>query len=372
MLYVFNATNLWVNGNLYFSDMLAQPFFIAIVYVFLLYTNDGKEKLKRIYFITLVVLSFLIGYTEWIGVFVLFCCFMVSLFFITKNKKIIYLLFLMPIAGISAIIITAYQYSLVDGWDSFSTFIIEKYQQRSGATNLAQGNFTIKNPVAHEALKNYYIDGYLPLFWGGIITTLVAVIVFFISIKKKIKLNTNMLIASILSLIPVLLHVLLLFNFNSWHNFSVHKASFPFIVIISSLLIFIFGRIEEIKSFYYRGFLISFSIGFIFVSYHGYRDYIKQINPNFNFRINKLVGDAIIKYATPEDAIFTNAPSCPELMFYSKRNPFNTSSIEESIEYMKGLDNAKDAIFIERYGQEIANVYRFNSSGEINLLWQRH
>lgn len=370
-LYVFNATNLWVNGNLYFSDMLAQPFFIAIVYTFLLYINTDTEKTRKIYFSLLIFFSFLIVYTEWIGVFVLFICFIVSIFFVKKNKNIIYLMFLMPVAGIMAIVLTAYQYSLVDGWDSFSTFIIEKYQQRSGATDLAQGNFTLKNPVAHDALKNYFVDGFLPLLWGIVITSFIAAIVFILSYKKTAKFNLNGFLVLVLSILPVLLHILFLFNFNSWHNFSVHKSSFPFVIIISFLLVFIFANTEKIQLFYHRVVLILFSLGSFVVSYFGYKDYVKQVNPTYNYKINKLVGDAIQKYANPDDAIFTDVPSSPELMFYSKRNPFNTSSIEESLEYMKGLDNANEALFIGRYGQELGSISRFNTKGESTLLWKR-
>ena len=179
--------------------------------------------------------------------------------------------------------------------------------------------------------------------------------------------------ALLLSFIPVVLHIVLLFNFNSWHSFSIHKSSFPLVIIISSGLIFIHSEIEFLPKKNLRYLITSALLSLVcFICYSGYKEYIKQVNPTYNYRINKVVGDAIQKYAKPEDVVFTDVSSCPELMFYSRRNSFNSSSIEESIEYMKGLNNAKDAIFIERYGQEIANIYRFNSSGEINLLWHRH
>lgn len=370
-LYMFNTTNLWVNGNLYFSDMLAQPFFIAIVYFLLLYINTPNEKFKRKYAIFLIILSFLIVYSEWIGVFLLFTVFIVLLFFIQKNKKTIFLILLMPISGIAALIVTAFQYSLISGWSNFSSFVAQKYLQRSGAHGFAQGNFTLSNPVARDALKNYYVDGYLPVFYFLLLIVFISTTIFFSAKRPKICFNKNLLIALVLAILPVVLHTIILFNFNSWHNFSVHKSSFPIVLILGGFLGYIFKKLEFQNKFLVAFVDIFIAFSTLLTSFFSYQEYIKQSNPTYNLRINYSAAEMIKKYANPDDVVFSDVSFCPELMFYSGRNTFTTETIEESIEYMKGLDHAKNGVFIKRYGQDIEAVYRFNITGEIHEIWKR-
>ncbi|MCC7332672.1 MAG: hypothetical protein IT232_08700 [Flavobacteriales bacterium] len=372
LLYTFNAANLWVNGNLYFADVLVQLFFVGFVYTVIQYLSKSKTQKTnnpKKYFYYSVILGFLMVYTEWIGVFVLFVSFVVSLIYI-KNRAFLKLAFWSSAAGVFALLVTLFQYSQISGWNNLISTLNTKFEERSGISDNVLLNFTISNPVARDALKNYYIEGYNPLLWGLAIIFVLAILFSLIKPTFNTDKKSEILIAILLATIPVLLHILLLFNFNSWHRFSIHKTSFPLILSIALLLIIIFNRIENYKKLTIF-FICIFSVGFSFIAFRSYSDYTKKINPSFNFTVNKIAAEAIQKYSKPTDIIYTNAFSCPELMFYAQRNTFTVNNIEECIAQITTTEEINEGLYVGCFEQVLDCVYRIEKSGNKKLLWQR-
>ena len=223
-LYLFAKGNLRFHGNLYFADTLVQPLFIGCILLSLHYYK-GEFKRENRTLIALFIVFFFTTYTEWIG---LLTAFITGLFFLIKaiahrNKHLLKPFFTIGIASSLALAITIAQYSSIDGWESLKTTTSTKYAERSGyddQTNSAK-EFNIHNSDTFSfLLKNFNANYEHTLNYFGFTTVLFLL---FLLLRKFIKkpieaiqqTNKPSFFVLTILILPLLLHYLLLFNFNA-------------------------------------------------------------------------------------------------------------------------------------------------------------
>lgn len=370
ILYVFCSGNLWYNGNLYFSDILVQPLFIGLcLMLYLFYFN--RITIKPLFqAILFSLLGFLIVYTEWIGVFLIASTSVLFLIKSISDRRFIMPLVILPLTGLSALALTIVQYGSISSVDNFIQTSVEKFKQRSGADETAQGNLGFNNSKSYENIKVFYSDAYLYLFRAIAILIILLIVLFKV---EKFQLLKDGMIAIYLSLLPVVMHIIVFFNFNIWHDFSVHKASFFLSLTAGILMTVIYNSTDLIKDYRIKVSLIFVSLAatFVFVKL-SVKKYYELNDPNWVVNINKELGESIINFAQSDEAVFTNYWAYPELMFYSERNPFQTNGIKESIIYMQGLRGINKGIYFKVDNMSLTYIVRFNNKGDSTLVWKSY
>jgi hypothetical protein len=375
-LYLFSTGNLWIHGNLYFSDMLVQVFIILGLLLLSRFLNPDIAHKKWVLF-GFFILFFLATYTEWLGLFFSFFTGLILLasYFIKKEIRYLKAFGSIAVASSLALALTLFQYSSIAGWDKFKEVSSSKYEERSGhaSEELSPNAFNLSNDEAYDFMigridRNYLMaENYLGIF--GII-----LVIFFLvpNFRRGIG-NGAQIISTVIPLVlAVLLHYYLFFNFNSLHDFSSLKTGF---VMILFIVIFI-SLLESVLSFQIKlGLLalllfLSISKGIIAVKNY-YEDYpLSEIDWD---RIS--TGQAMRKYGRPEAAIFMNISSNPELVYEAGHNVFPLQDTSELILFMNHFDNDQGQYYhhrgtklefiqeFERRNGRIVFTQRFNLSG---------
>ena len=225
-LYLFSTQTLWCHIYMYFADSLVQMLWVAIILISFMIFRRGhisNWKTLSIFFIA----CFLLVYTEWLG---LFACLVLFLYAAYQSiKKPVYLraLFVIGTATIGALSLTIFQYSLIDGLDSFVQISLEKYFDRNGY-NSDNLYFTKINFLRLTSI-----------YWrnpkANIILLAAFLFIYIISQKKKSHLNSDLFFLFSISFFPILLHHAIFLEFSSRHDFSSLKSSVFFCLFIPIL-----------------------------------------------------------------------------------------------------------------------------------------
>jgi hypothetical protein len=304
--YLFSPAVLWFQANVYMSDTIVQPFFIASLFFFLKFLADRKY---RWIFLLGAALFFTI-YTEWLGIFFSFSL-AVHTLLRWKQKRIKAMALTVILVTAAAIILTLWQYSQISGWQAYIDYAREKFLFRTGDISHASGGQHFLNPLAWANILLNYIEGYLPF--------LILLIYGFIKTKKmpfdwKDK-NKWLIPAFLASVLPVLTHHFVFFNFTSIHDFAVLKSS----VFISMLVGVLSARIyaSDKKNIFYSyrlalGIAVILSIiQFYAINSYGAHSHYKDI------------GLAIKKNAQNDEVVFLKGEGLsidPQYVVYAQRN----------------------------------------------------
>lgn len=327
-LYLFAKGNLRFHGNLYFADTLVQPLFIGCILLSLHYYK-GEFKRENRTLIALFIVFFFAPYTEWIG---LLTAFITGLFFLIKaiahrNKHLLKPFFTIGIASSLALAITIAQYSSIDGWESLKTTTSTKYAERSGyddQTNSAK-EFNIHNSDTFSfLLKNFNANYEHTLNYFGFTTVLFLL---FLRLRKFIKkpieeiqqTNKHTFFVLTILILPLLLHYLLLFNFNAMHQFAALKTVSVLVILIGLMITKIQCIAKEIHPYVHVGSLVSVCLFFILQAHQSAERYLTSFNPQKKIDYERIATAKIMREESePNTATFATMSLNPNLIYYAK------------------------------------------------------
>jgi len=294
--------------------------------------NNFVINHKYIYILT----SFLLCYTDWTGIFIVFFTF---LYFIFQQKHILeyrykyYLTLLSP--GVAAIILFLYQVI----HSSNIVYIFDKLILRLGLIESMENNTIIASDTNFLTILNYietyFSSYYLYLF----LFSLFFVILIFIKEKKK---HDLLVIPVVILPISIIIKLVLFSNHTTGHTFSIILLSLPFALIgvgLFPLVLSFIGKYAVIG-----GGAINFSRNIVFllilvtsiINLQSYGDKFERVT-SYNqesLALFKLISDK-------ESIVVTNKinlpVSPPQLAYIAGKN----SLTERDFNSNKELNNSK-------------------------------
>lgn len=366
-IYIFAPLTLWHHANVYFSDVLVQTLFILGIYLSLLCLSKSGLS-RKILTGTLFFVTFLMVYTEWIGF--LFAGALVLWMLLYRKKSLFpgQLAFVVILAAILAGITMLWQYSGIDGMQSYLDSLLNRFDERSGHSGPRQ--FYQLN--AHLYLLNLYLRNYFPQF----------VILFFLGwlmllIKPRFRSfsHTEKMLLW-LALVPTLLHHLVLFEFTLVHDMALVKTCVFMSLLGGMLLQKIADHLKEHPGVVLQVIPYTVLTGMFVLS--GYLYHAHVIEPE-GFSFQELGGE-IRENAGPEDTVFfkttrtlgdflIKAPEnyviAPQIQYYAGRCIQVVPSIEAAEEHLKTYNKSSGVIFtIENSHYKIENIDRISLGQE--------
>lgn len=328
-LYLFAQGNLWFHGNLYFSDMVVQPFFIGGLLLSIRYFRDLYKNEKAILF--LIFITFFLGtYTEWLGLFSAFFTGLLFLGFalVKKQKKYLRPFFIIALGSSTALTLTVYQYASIDGWESLKKTSELKYDQRSGhsQTENVDPNFSIHNGESFDLLKSTFNSYYKSTENYIIIAFIISILLIILRRIKRFShhvdhsnFNWGLLLIGLMTL-PILAHYLLFYDFNTKHYFSGLKTA-TLLICIAALLVQLAHHYSRQFHRYAGWFIILIFSGlFILKASQATERYLNDHTLEMLDMDRVKSAQEIAKNRLPEAAIFTNTRLSAEQIFYTKHS----------------------------------------------------
>ncbi len=162
LVMLFLPSSLRLHSEVYFAESLAA----SLLPIWFWYFTAYLEKRKS--FFILIFLSFIIAYTDWLGVIL---AVLSSIYLLFKNKKLELVSVSIFSMAILAMGLYFFQYSLLVGWDEIYDAFIERYNSRSGLREqeVVAGDTVFKKgfgTILFEKLKNaFFITPILFLFF---------------------------------------------------------------------------------------------------------------------------------------------------------------------------------------------------------------
>jgi hypothetical protein len=340
--YLFIPQNLWYLSNMYFSEILIQPFWIIHVFVLLHFVKS--EKPTRLTYVFLVLSFFMMAFTEWLGFIYGFC--ILGWTFLRYRKSGKYrLLFISVVASLTLVLIlTFWRFSLIDGFSHAVQAMYSRYYLRGGLT---PSDHTLLTKAQH--IFGNYVNWYT--YFALIPISYLTYFIFFIKGWGKYRaLFGHPLLKTVLFLTgtPVVVHLLFFANWTDIHLFSVLKSTFFVCILCGVLSREIFDKLRNHRWMIYGIFATNVLI-FLFVGMR-YKQYFTPIlNSDAMFRL----GEHIKNNAHPEDTVMItgdipNIP--PQILFYAKRNIFLAENDGKAMEHFKN------------YGGKCAQIFTVDSA----------
>jgi hypothetical protein len=221
--YVFTPVGLWYHSNAYTSASAVQPFFIAAL---LAATYAYRPDVRRSWVApaALGTAVFLMSYTEWLGV--AFAAVIAVVWLFRREDATLRRLAAAGALGAGAsLALTVVQYSLSMGMSEMIEHVINRYAIRSGLSTSGGGGFTFWRVESWERIAFQYARsvGYLALLAGvlWVWDRLVG--------RGKARSfrsgDAPVSVILLLSIAPVLLHHVVLFDHTAIHDFDMLKWS---------------------------------------------------------------------------------------------------------------------------------------------------
>ena len=229
--YIFSTQSLWCHVYMYFADTLIQAIWSACLLLSLIiFKRDGVNKLYLL--LALGSAIFLAVYTEWLGLLYAAILFLYSFYACAANKTYLRVSLVVAVSTSLAVCLTLWQYSLIDGFQTFITASADKYMDRSGASQ--DSLYFLK--IDFLRLMNHYWRQHKANFILILFLALITISLF--TKSKRSNISDHFFLIS-LATIPVLLHHVAFLEFSSMHDFSTLKSLIPICLIISFLLSYI-------------------------------------------------------------------------------------------------------------------------------------
>ena len=312
-IYVFSPLTLWLQANVYMSDIFAEIIFIAGIYLLLRWAKLGGSGR---FALIIGTFTFFFVYSDWLGV--LFAASIALYAVIQRTQPSSWSLGIAASLGTAAALaLTLWQYSQINGLHSFLFSLTHRFALRSGIGHQLDLNLHIWRLLGWLLILTYYAlahgaDILLLILWAALLRKEGA-----INLPRDIKLPFFFG-----AVMPVLLHHLILFNYTAAHEFSVLKAA-PAIAILAGLLS---SKLWQ-NPFLVRGrsrlvLFTSLALCFAVCVWQ----YWLLTGPSFPGC--KTIGDFIAQNARPDEIVFAEylLPSTasdrplPQIVYYAHRN----------------------------------------------------
>ena len=233
-LYVFTPIGLWYHSNAYTSASAVQPFFIAALLA-ATYSYRLRESRPWLWPTLFGVAVALMSYTEWLGV--AFAAVTVIIWLFRRKDATLRRLSAAGALGSgAALILTAVQYSLSLGVSEMIEHAVGRYTIRSGLSASGGGGYTVWKAASWERLAYQYTRSV------GYLAVLTAVLWVWDRVLGRGKAKSfrpgdaPVSVILLLSIVPVLLHHVALFDHTVVHDFDMLKWSVFLSVAIGVLV----------------------------------------------------------------------------------------------------------------------------------------
>jgi len=335
IVYIFAPMTLWLQANVYMSDIFAQVLFVAAIYTWLRFAISPAVRGWECLLFGLLVFAFV--YSEWLGV--LFVASIVVHATIAHDLPCRFRLTLAAGLGtIAAVGLTLWQYSRISGFHAFCASLQQRFALRSGLGAQDRLNFHPWQPLGWLFLVTYYglaygADFVLLALWASWDKARCA------AVSRNAKFA--LLFAALL---PVILHHILLFNFTAAHEFSVLKAA-PWVAIASGILAAkLWGRTDRTGRLKPR---VLVAMTLLLCSAVCVWLYRLVVGPETSAYKN--IGDFIARNARPDEIVFAEYQRAsdkadrplPQIVYYAHRNIaiWNGETYARELSKMNGIHN---------------------------------
>ncbi len=317
-VYTFMPVALWFHGNVYGFEILVQVFFLLAIYLFLRVLERPAHPAWL--YTALAANAFCMSYTEWLGVLFAFSVGLYAIFHFRDGM--VRWAFVAVVAGTAAALcLTFVQYSQIAGVEEFLRRATSTYLKRSGLSNaLSLDNSSLLNWKAWERVIRHYVNGF------GLLPFVFAIAAFAIVCGKSIK---DMAVrfgpmeraVVLLSLLPIITHHLVFFDFTVIHDFSVLKDA-VFLSLLAGVLCYLLQGMADggfalsgRRQLLNKGLMLAFACSLL-VGIGQFWKLNRDSNDNF-----RETGKLVARTAQPDEVIFAVMEElCPQIVFYAHRN----------------------------------------------------
>lgn len=333
--YMFSPGTLWFHSNIYMADILVQFFFICGVYVALKWSAEHNRR----WTVLLGVSTFLMTYTSWLGVF--FCLVIMGVCIRQRSLKQAMVLAACPAA---ALLLTAFQYSRIAGWDALGQEWLTRFLERSG------GSSWNIFPAITIITKNY-LTSYLPL----IIATGVLLIFYFRRISGASSIFVRFFLFSAVPVI--LLHVVL--PDYSGHDFTTLYGGLFLAVFFGMLLSFAAQKSRRAWMAAVITLVVSFSIvQYYYINPPG--EYSRKGDRYADFHD---IGKSIATLSAADEVVFLEGiKASAEIVFYAGRNIRQIHDEREAADFLRTHPIAQGVIFRVTNGNKVMVANRISAA----------
>jgi hypothetical protein len=347
--------------HFYFADLLFLPVFLLQCLAIVFWERNNKSTLVML-FITFF-LFFIGAFIDWMGWITVgvFCCLVIHRSWKSKNVKAT--LFLFP--GIFALALAfglMYEaYASIAGPETFKELLLRKLFIRSGISGeeLTSHGATLFSGKAWWNLMLHFVNGFgmfLPML----------LIVWVIGISKKFNWKSTAkkmgpLLLLFVALV-VVLHSLLLFNFNALHDFSVMKTGL-LLILLGLLAYHALGEVMDLTRFH-KVMVIGLILA---VLQNGYAFVTLEKHPVTSY---PEIADKIKAFAAPEDVVFLRSGMMydPALELLAERNVMLKMSPLSATGWLKEHEK-NSGIFIYANQQHTDSILRITADGKKTLIF---
>jgi hypothetical protein len=314
-VYIFSPQTLWLQSNVYMSDIFVQVLFIAGICFVLKWAKYGPSSGISSY-LNLGVLTFCFVYAEWLGI--MFALSLLLYARLNRDQPWVKGFCVAVILGTCAAIgLIIWQYSLISGLHAFLVSSHHRYLLRSGLGQQGESDFHPWSLLGWLLILTYLVVAYAADF---------LLLVLWAAIGKKYpapEIGKNMKAAVVCSaVLPPILHHLAFFNFTAYHEFSTLKDA-PMIALLAGVLALRLWKNQSTPSSSVRSprtLLIGSMLLFCAIAIPEYRVLTGPMVPAY-----KVIGECITRNSTPDEVVFAQyqqpwAIPLPQVVLYAHRN----------------------------------------------------
>ena len=324
-VYLFTPASLWFHCNVYSGVFLNIIFIIAGAHLFVRFLDDESGIG---HYIKMGVLSFLMFYTGYFGVFFFSVMGLYAIIYCDK-KAAFKLICSISVGAFLGVMLFLIQYSTIDGFRSIVEYLFGRYLFVSGTAQTTDKGLHVYDLHAWWRVLNHYEKAY-----GHILLFLLVLSVISISLGQgslRIKLartDRRWIAVALITVVPVLMEHVVLFNYTSVHGFSVMPMLVAISIFVSLSLNSLISKLAMTRNkcdLY--GNIASILTVFSLVVVVSIGEYRHQ-NSN-GHGLYKAIGENIAKAAKTDEVVFldagglflnTHGDIIPHIVFYAHRN----------------------------------------------------
>lgn len=324
-VYLFTPASLWFHCNVYSGVFLNIIFIIAGAYLFVRFL-DGESGIGH--YIKMGVLAFFMFYTGYFGVFFFSVMGLYAIVYCDKKAafKLICSITVGAFVGGTLFLI---QYSTVDGFMSILEYLFGRYLFVSGTAEISDKGLHVYDLSAWWRVLHHYDKAYGHILLFSFVLSVVSISLGRDRLRVKLAgMDRRWIAVALITVLPVLMEHVVLFNYTSVHGFSV----MPMLVAISTFTgLGLSSLISKLETTRHKrelnGNIASILVVFALVVFVSVGEY-RQQNAN-GHSLYKTMGETIAKTAKSDEVVFldagglflnTHGDIIPHIVFYAHRN----------------------------------------------------
>jgi len=314
-VYIFMPVTLWFHSNVYSFEILVQVFFLLAIYLFLRLLERPARPAWL--YVALAATAFCMSYTEAMGVLFAFSIIIYALFHF-RDRTIRRAALVVAAGTAAALCLTFVQYSQIAGLEEFLRRAQTVYLKRSGLSGTASpASRSLLSGKAWRFLAQHYVNGFgwlLFILGAGALAAMCGKPVK----NKAVRFGPMERGVLFLTLLPVVLHHLVFFNFTSIHDYSVLKDAVFFSLLAGMLCYLLYGLSDVLSGWrLLNGVLAAAFVCSLLIGIGRFW----KINRNSS-DCCKVTGETISRAAQPDEVVFVVVPeeSCAQIVYYAHRN----------------------------------------------------